>query len=576
MKATEELPTARALLVSDSARTPPRTALLLRIGAIAGALAVASAAAQLLTRSSLWTTGILGLVDLDSLCVILWIAALYSLQRDRIGNVGRVGAYASIAGIGLLVIVNLGMGIAAREEGNELAGMSDAVGILLVTAILAAVWGVLALGTASLDAAVLPGGAVALWTVGLMASMVRSSIVGASLGGVGVLWSSVILWRGRAGARGLSGANPERAPVSAAIRLPALDALRGTIMILMAIDHASLFVRRWHPFEIWNQPLPDYPNLAALLTRLATHPCAPGFFFLMGAGMVLFVDSRRHQGWDWRRIAGVLALRGLLLIVLEQVIVDLATSGQINPFDLSILAGLGGAMILAMLFIRLGGAVVAGVGGAILLVMQVVPLALDRWDLGPFSFVRLLLVPGSVGPFSVLYPVIPWLGVVLLGMAFGRLLLADQRRAYRIALIAGLASLALFPVVRLSDGLGNLQPLAGRTVIDVFNLVKYPPSLSFLLLTLGFDLVLLSLFAGAGKHLERFGRPLITFGKTALYFFLAHWFIYGMLGMYFLEPGTLPSTYLVWAIGLLLMIPVCRVYGRMRQASPAGSIWRMI
>jgi uncharacterized membrane protein len=296
----------------------------------------------------------------------------------------------------------------------------------------------------------------------------------------------------------------------------------------------------------------------------------------MGAGMILFAESRRRLGWGWWRIVGYLALRGLLLIVLEQVVVDLATGDQINVFDLSILAGLGGAMILAALLVRVRGAVMAGVGVAILLAMQVVPLGLDRWDMGLLSPFRLLLVPGSVGPFSVLYPVIPWLGVVLLGMAFGCLLMADRQRAYRVALIIGLASLTLFPIVRLSDGYGNLQPLAGRSVIDLLNLVKYPPSLSFLLLSLGFDLVLLYLFAAAGERLERLGRRILTLGKTALYFFLGHWFIYRVLGEIFVQPGALTLTYLAWAIGLVLMVPVCQTYRRMREASSAGSIWRMI
>jgi hypothetical protein len=161
-------------------------------------------------------------------------------------------------------------------------------------------------------------------------------------------------------------------------------------------------------------------------------------------------------------------------------------------------------------------------------------------------------------------------------MGFGRLLQSDRQRAYRLALIAGLASLALFPIVRLSGDFGNLQPLASRAAIDVLNLVKYPPSLSFLLLALGFDLVLLYLFAAAGERLERYGRPVLTLGKTALYFFLGHWFIYRLLGEIFVQPGGLTLTYVAWAIGLVLMVPICQTYRRMREVSPAGSIWRMI
>jgi uncharacterized membrane protein len=507
---------------------------------------------------------------LESLCAALWLVAVYLVQRERIGTVGRAGAFAAVAGIPMLIIGNVVMAMTGRTE------PSPALILLLVTGGVGAVWGILALGTASFETAVLPGGGVALWTVGLLTGILGSSHVGGLFAAVGIVWSSITLWKGHIPERRLTATSPEAARPSAGGRLAAMDALRGTIMILMAIDHASLFVRRWHPFEIWNQPLPDYPDLSALLTRVATHPCAPGFFFLMGAGVILFADSRRHLGWSWGRIAGRLALRGVLLIVLEQVVVDLATSGQIYALDFSILAGLGGTMITAALLIRARGAVLAGAGAAILLVMQVVPLTVQDWSRGLLMPLRMLTVPGSAGPFSVLYPIIPWLGVVLLGMGFGRLLQADRQRAYRVALIVGLASLALFPIVRLSGGFGNLQPLASRAAIDVLNLVKYPPSLSFLLLALGFDLVLLYLFAAAGEHLERFGRPVLTLGKTALYFFLGHWFIYRLLGEFFVQPGDLTLTYMAWAIGLVMMVPVCQTYRRMREVSSAGSIWRMI
>jgi uncharacterized membrane protein len=555
---------ASAIAVAPPAGRAP----ILRAGAIAGVLAFVFSIAELVAKPPLVSSAILSL--LEALCLALWLVAVYVIQREKIRTVGRAGAFAAIVGIPLLLTANSVMAMTGNTE------PSPALILLLVTGGVGAVWGILALGTASFETAVLPGGAVALWTVGLLTGILGSSYVGGLLTAGGIVWSSITLWKGHIPGRSLTAISPEAAHPSPGGRLAAMDALRGTIMILMAIDHASLFVRRWHPFEIWNQPLPDYPDLAALLTRVATHPCAPGFFFLMGAGMILFADSRRRLGWSWGKITGRLALRGVLLIVLEQVVVDLATSGQIYAFDFSILAGLGGTMITAALLIRARGVALAGAGAAILLVMQVVPLTVEDWSTGLLMPFRMLTVPGSAGPFSVLYPIIPWLGVVLLGMGFGRLLQVDRERAYRLALIVGLASLALFPIVRLSGDFGNLQPLASRAAIDVLNLVKYPPSLSFLLLALGFDLVLLYVFAAAGERLERYGRPVLTLGKTALYFFLGHWFIYRLLGEFFVQPGALTLTYLAWAIGLVMMVPVCQTYARLRRASPVGSIWRMI
>jgi uncharacterized membrane protein len=347
-------------------------------------------------------------------------------------------------------------------------------------------------------------------------------------------------------------------------------------MILMAIDHASYYIRRWHPFETWDQPLPDYPNPAAMLTRLATHPCAPGFFFLMGAGMVLFARSRRRIGWSERRIGGHLALRGLLLIALEQLIVDVASAGRVYPSEFSILAGLGVAMLFGVLLLRLSGSVQAAAGAAILLFMQFLPGRLLGVDLGVWSPIRLLVVPGVVGSAFVLYPPIPWLGVVLLGMAFARLVLQDPQKAYRVSGVVGLACLALFPLVRALGGFGNLRMPAGGSFVGFFNVVKYPPSLSFLLLSLGFDLVVLYLLSKVSSGLARWGQPVVILGRAALFFFLVHWFIYAAMGVAWSAPGGLPQTYLAWAVGLVLLYPVCRAFEAFKHSMPATSVWRML
>jgi len=444
------------------------------------------------------------------------------------------------------------------------------------------VWGILALGTTSLQTGVLPRGAVVLWMVGLMARLITSWPPVLLVAIAGILWSSIVLLRG-APIKDAS-YQPDVMPVVRTMvtaapdtgRLIPLDALRGVIMILMAIDHASIFIRRWHPFETWDKPLPDYPSLAAMLTRLATHPCAPGFYFLMGAGMVLFARSRHQLGWSERRIAGHLALRGLLFIALEQLIVDVASAGRVYPLEFSILAGLGVAMLFGILFLRLSGPVQMIAGAAILLLMQFLPGLLLHTDLGILRPIRLLVVPGSVGSASVLYPPIPWLGVVLLGMAFARLLLQHQHKAYQMSAVVGLACLVLFPLVRALGGFGNLRMPVGQSLVDFFNLVKYPPSLSFLLLSLGFDLIVLYLLSRVSSRLATWGRPVVILGQVALYFFLVHWFVYAALGLAWRTPGGLPQTYLAWVVGLVLLYPACKAFEAFKHRMPATSVWRML
>lgn len=552
-------------------------------GSVAGLLTVVLAILNILLTKGVPLVARVVSVS-QAIGLVIWLLGVRAFQRPHLGRLGSAGAIAAMVGLTGVFCLQL-FQMAAQGAPTGMASRFIASPILpplLSLTMFLVVWGALALGTISLQIGLFPRGVVVLWMAGLAMVLLASWIPVALVASTGIVWSSIIMLR-RAPDQPVN-PSPDLGSAQATVtetdasiqRLFPLDALRGTIMVLMAIDHASYFVRRWHPFETWDQPLPAYPSLAAMLTRLATHPCAPGFYFLMGAGMILFAQSRRQRGWSEGRIAGHLALRGLLFIVLEQFIVDLATAGQPNLFEFSILAGLGVAMLIGILFLRLSGPIQAAIGTAIILVMQVLPGILLQTDLGSLAPLRLLLLPGSVGPAYVLYPPIPWLGVALLGMAFARFLTRDPERAYRLALFAGLACLALFPIVRVLGGFGNLRMPSGNTVIDFFNVVKYPPSLSFLLLSLGFDLVVPGLFARAARRLAGGGQPLVILGRAALYFFLAHWFVYGALGMAFFKPGGLTETYLIWVVGLVALYPICKAYEAFKHRTLASSVWRMI
>ena len=552
--------------------------LTIRLGAIAGLAAGSmSLGARFFLRdeSSVLAAS---LSALPLLLLVVWLAALCTYQSPALGRLGISGAWAAAVGVASIGVFNLLRAVSLPAPGGTLGRLlgSAPVGTAVGFAVLLLMWGILALGTASLRAGRLPRASVVLWMAGIAANLLTPWIPVGLAAIAGVVWSSVALLGARRPADAMGQSESSKAPAGAGRLLP-LDGLRGTIMALMAIDHASIFVRRWHPFEVWDQPLPDYPSVAAMLTRLATHPCAPGFYFLMGAGMLLLLEARRNAGWSDRRILGHLALRGLLFIALEQLLIDVVTAGGPTPLDFSILAGLGAAMLLGIPFLRLKGRAQALLGAGIILVMQWLPGWLLNSDLGALTPIRLLLLPGAVGPAYVLYPPVPWLGVSLLGMAFARGLLRDPKRTYRFALVAGLACLALFPLLRLLGSFGNLRMPDGHTLIDFLNVVKYPPSLSFLLLSLGFDLVLLSLYSRASRTLAGAAGPLVTLGQAALYFFLAHWLIYSAIGAaFFPQPSGLPATYLVWIVGLVALYPICKAYEAFKHRMPAASVWRMI
>ncbi len=378
-------------------------------------------------------------------------------------------------------------------------------------------------------------------------------------------------------------------------RIIALDAQRGLIMVLMAIDHAAFFVAKRHPGEYWGLALPAYPDWLSFLTRYVTHLCAPGFFFLMGAGMVLFADSRRERGWSEIRIARHFAVRGLILIFVQQFIENPAwIIGSIVPnadawvfpggfpggggqliLVFAVLFGLGCSMIIVGTLLRLPGWALALLGVAAIAISQaMVP------DAGlvavPFPPVlRLAFVPGQTGIMTILYSVVPWLGATLLGTALGKALQRDRDRVLRWAPVAGLALVALFVTLRLVGEFGNTHPWDGSGGIDFLNVTKYPPSIVFFAITIGINLILIGLFQRATAVVERHGGWLLTFGRTALFFYILHIWLYLLLGLPFRDGTGYGLLYLMWAIGLVILYPLCTRYERFKAGKPTESVWRL-
>lgn len=370
-------------------------------------------------------------------------------------------------------------------------------------------------------------------------------------------------------------------------RLAPLDALRGLIMLVMALDHANLFIAHGHPrAEMWAGSFPTYTDPVAFLTRAVTHLAAPGFFWLMGAGMILLAYARRNTGWSEGRIARFLVTRGALLIFLQLLVEDPAwiwgSGGTFSfwnvPVYLGVLYGLGGAMILGTLLLRLDWRVLLGVSAGLLLGAEVVIRFFAADALRYLPWTQLLLLPGSTPSISVLYPLLPWLGVTAFGMAFGHWLIENAERAYRRAFLLGIAFLTAFAPLRALNGFGNIRAAAGGDWIAFLNNVKYPPSITFLLLALGIDLTLLfALSRRALSILTRPLSPLIVFGTTPLFFYLAHLYLYGFIGRTFFPGGTpnIPAMYPYWLLGLVILYPLCCAYDAFKRTRAPDSLWRL-
>lgn len=365
-------------------------------------------------------------------------------------------------------------------------------------------------------------------------------------------------------------------------RLFALDALRGLIIVVMALDHANHFVAQQHsPGEYWGGPFPAYDSALPFLTRLVTHLAAPGFFFLMGTGMMLFAGARQEGGWSSSAIRRHFLLRGFLLMLLQFTLVNLAWAWSPGGWVLSayvgVLFALGGTMIVGSFLLQLDTKPLLLITAVLLLATQLLVPESSLWGTVPANVLqKLVLWPGGNISLWSNYPILPWLPLATFGLAYGRVLRSQPQRVWRISLWSGLVFLAAFTVLRAYGGPGNIRPPVGRGWIPFFNLVKYPPSLTFYLLTMGVNLLLLWLFSQAGARARKILGPLVVYGRVPLFFYIVHLFLYAAMGHLLTPQGTtIPRMLLMWLLGLLILYPLCLAYGSFKNTRPPQSLWRL-
>lgn len=370
-------------------------------------------------------------------------------------------------------------------------------------------------------------------------------------------------------------------------RLLPLDVLRGLIIILMALDHANYFIAQKHsPGEYWGGGFPVYYDALAFLTRFVTHLCPPGFFFLMGAGMILFAVSRQKSGWSRWDITQHFLIRGGLLIALQFLIVNRAWEMSPGEWTVDIyfgvLSALGGTMILGGLLLWLKPKYLLGLTAVLLIGAELLVPDPSLWGPTDNLFRLVMLVSGGLGggkgiEFWSNYPVLAWLELVTFGMVFGYWITDNPKKAFKRAFQLGVALLAGFVIIRHFDGFGNIRPRAGNDWMDFFNPVKYPPSIGFSLLTMGINLIILALLGLASEKAQKFFQPLAAFGRVPLFFYVIHLFLYAWLGRWMTPHGTsIPSMYPYWILGILILFPLCLWYGNFKHSLPDNSILRFL
>jgi uncharacterized membrane protein len=392
-------------------------------------------------------------------------------------------------------------------------------------------------------------------------------------------------------------------------RLGSIDLLRGLVMIVMVLDHTRDYVSTVGLIGNPTDLATTTPML--FLTRWITHYCAPLFVFLAGVGAYL----QHSRGMSTGDLSRFLFTRGLWLIVLEATVIRSLIWFNLDYSFLSnlqVIWVLGVSMIVLAALIHLPLSVVAAFG----LIMIVSHNAFDGvrvmgWQ-GPgtpapdaMGKLWILLhqagefmpVVGDSGPIVfVIYPLVPWIGVLAVGYACGALytLDADRRRAWLVRI--GLALIAAFIVLRYANLYGDPQPWSPQptllfSIFSFVNTTKYPVSLLYLLMTIGPALLALAWFES--RRPSRVEQIVTRVGRVPLFFYLWQWpLAHGLaivlsaaagkeIGYFFMSPPqvfaafppdagfSLPVVYVCWAAILAVLIPMCLWFARVKERNPA-------
>jgi len=380
-------------------------------------------------------------------------------------------------------------------------------------------------------------------------------------------------------------------------RITSLDLLRGTVMLIMALDH----VRMYFALGTWYSEPTNLATTTPLLffTRWITHFCAPVFVFLTGTSAFLYGSNKAKIS----QLSWYLFTRGIWILIAELTIINFAWTFDVT-FSFRILQviwAIGASLILLSVLVFLPIKMIFVVG--IILVFG--HNLLDPITVNGTSFRDLvwyaLHQPNAFRlgdtTISLFYPILPWLGLMALGYVFGTFYTKDfdEQRRRRWLVLIGLGAVALFLALRGLNLYGepdswSTQDTSLFTVMAFLNTSKYPPSLHFLLMTIGPALIFLAL---SERMQPRTTNPIVVFGRVPFFFYILHlYFIhaFAMLALVFaghdwmeyiltaraIASGTLSSfglrieaVYIVWILLIMLLYPLCIAYQRYKGNNPA-------
>lgn len=368
-------------------------------------------------------------------------------------------------------------------------------------------------------------------------------------------------------------------------------------MIIMALDHTRDLM---HSTSLTQDPTNLTTTTVALfLTRWVTHLCAPTFVFLSGTSAYLSLKNSGNVSANRR----FLLTRGLWLIVLEFTLINFALwfDVQFRILALQVIGAIGFGFIILSFLLNLSSRTVLFMGLSIMVLHNLLQ-GVSFAENPPLNFVWSLFFRPGVFPltpqfmFAVLYPLIPWLGILLLGYGLGSLFMqsAQQRRKELLRLSA--LTVGVFVLLRFINIYGDPAPWAPQkdsvlTLLSFISTTKYPPSLLYTAMTLGIMFLILAITDGIRN---RFTEVVSVYGKVPLFYYLIHWYLIHslMVGLMIVQGfqwGELifspfgfgrpkaPSgvelwaIYLIWLSVVAFLYPLCRWYWNYKQRN--RGIW---
>lgn len=381
-------------------------------------------------------------------------------------------------------------------------------------------------------------------------------------------------------------------------RIESIDFLRGVVMIIMALDH----VRDYFHYDAFMYSPTDLSqtNIPLFFTRFITHYCAPVFVFLAGTSSYLYGVKRSKK-----QMSLYLLTRGLWLVFLEIFIVGLFRTFSYTYVNLQVIWAIGISMIVLSVLIYLPRAL-------ILLSAMLLIAAHDLLDTvhvaGNSSVAVLWSILHDVKHFTyghfiiyVHYPVLPWIGVMTAGYYLGSLYARDYPAIKRkqILFTLGVGAIALFIILRFVNWYGDpvqwsTQKNAAFTLLSFLNVEKYPPSLLYLLVTLGPALIFLALTEKPINN--KWMSKIIIFGRVPMFYYLAHILLIHILaivsalvagypGMIVLSESvnntpalrgfgfSLAAVYEIWIGLVILLYPLCRWFERYKRNYQSRYWW---